>query len=388
MNSGTMDSEDLPAIKTYNIFELPAEIIQHIVSFLSLQDICQLGGTCHVGYNITHDEKFWSVHLAREYNISYVSDLADLNLEQDTAHGHLLEGIIHDPTLQGNREMSVIYSTQFKRIMIEKNINRNKQVQDPFRSMLENSLGDILPKLLAFYVNLPAEEQCSARLVLFGPGIESEHTKLLVHKIVSARSSTFDAVEFIKGLPGGIGSGVRINYKHMYNFDLMCLYSNSATIRNSVISEKGYFARLDPQLNKILTHDLSGKPVLQSGISKLIPTVHALVFAIDATSKNDVDEDNLDVMRQELGVLLESQEKFNTPTPVLILSCYTLSRNIFWTPSQIVIGLRLNSLSRPWAVYQVCCDNMKGIEKGLDWVLHHLAKRRREWQYHMKQGQS
>ena len=44
---------------------------------------------------------------------------------------------------------------------------------------------------------------CGLRLVLFGPGIESEHTKLLVHKIVSARSSTFDAVEFIKGLPGG-----------------------------------------------------------------------------------------------------------------------------------------------------------------------------------------
>ena len=40
-----------------------------------------------------------------------------------------------------------------------------------------------------------------------GPGIESEHTKLLVHKIVNARSSTFDAVEFIKGLPGGEVSG-------------------------------------------------------------------------------------------------------------------------------------------------------------------------------------
>jgi len=39
-------------------------------------------------------------------------------------------------------------------------------------------------------------------------------------------------------------------------------------------------------------------------------------------------------------------------------------------------------------IFKVCCDNMKGIEKGLDWVLHHLAKRRREWQYHMKQGQS
>ena len=40
------------------------------------------------------------------------------------------------------------------------------------------------------------------------------------------------------------------------------------------------------------------------------------------------------------------------------------------------------------SMFQVCCDNMKGVEKGLDWVLHHLAKRRREWQYHMKQGQS
>jgi hypothetical protein len=27
---------------------------------------------------------------------------------------------------------------------------------------------------LAFYVNLPQEEQSSSRLVLFGPGIESE----------------------------------------------------------------------------------------------------------------------------------------------------------------------------------------------------------------------
>ena len=41
--------------------------------------------------------------------------------------------------------------------------------------------------------------------------------ELIDHVIIppATRSSTFDAVEFIKGLPGGIGSGVRINYKHM-----------------------------------------------------------------------------------------------------------------------------------------------------------------------------
>ena len=161
----------------------------------------------------------------------YHNDVTDIVTDagpEDTKHD--VSGIVHDPTiqvcidnsidgisflifvLQGNREMSVIYSAQFKRIMVEKNLNKNKQMQDPFRSMLENSLGDILPKLLAFYVSLPAEEQCSARLVLLGPGIESEHTKLVVHKIVNARSSTFDAVEFIKGLPGGIVEQLEINF--------------------------------------------------------------------------------------------------------------------------------------------------------------------------------
>ena len=257
-----------------------------------------------------------------------------------------------------SREMCVIYSPQFKRIMIERNQERG--AKDPLRSILENSLGDILPRLLAFYVNLPAEEQCSARLVLFGPGIESQHTKRLVHKIVNARSSTFDAVEFIKGLPGGkpspmnrrlshiigaaphlcfssegIGSGVRINYKHMYNFDLMCLYSNSETIRDTVIQERGYSARLDPGLNKIVTRDIGGKLVLQPGIGKLIPTIHALVYAIDISNKSDTEEDDLGIMRQELGVLLDSQEKFATPTPVLVLACHALSRPQHWTLPQV-----------------------------------------------------
>ena len=345
-------------------------------------DVCRLGATCHAGYSVTHDEQVWGLHLVREYGVMYVRDVGDLEVDGVGA----VEGVVLDPTLQGNREMSVIYSSQFKRIMIDR--NQSRQVQDPLRSILENSLGDILPRLMAFYVNIPAEEQCSARLVLFGPGIESENTKLLVHKIVNARSSTFDAVEFIKGLPGGIGSGVRINYQHMYNFDLMCLYSNFESVRENVFRERGYSARLDPFLNKILTKEVGGKLVIQPSIGKLIPTIHALVFAIDITNRSDLDEDDLSVMRQELGVILESQEKFNTPTPVLVLACHTLTRPKCWTLAEIVAGLRLSSLSRPWGVFQVCCDNMRGVERGLDWVLHHLAKRRREWQYHMKQGQS
>ena len=152
-------------------------------------------------------------------------------------------------------------------------------------SCLKQLVLDILPRLLAFYVSMPVEEQCSARLVLFGPGIESVNTKLIVHKIVNARSSTFDAIEFIKGLPGGIGSGVRINYKHMYNFDLMCLYSNSEAIRETIYKNKS-LARLDPNINKMLVRDTDGKIAIQPSIVKLLPTIHALVFAVDVSVEN------------------------------------------------------------------------------------------------------
>ena len=42
----------------------------------------------------------------------------------------------------------------------------------------------------------------------------------------------------------------------------------------------------------------------------------------------------------------------------------------------------------PWGVFEVCCENMRGAEKGLDWVLHHLAKKRRDLSYHSMQGQN
>ena len=69
--------------------------------------MCRLGATCHAGYSVTHDELVWSLHLAREYGVTYVRDVADL---EETVTGQL-EGVVHDPTLQGNREMSVIYSS-------------------------------------------------------------------------------------------------------------------------------------------------------------------------------------------------------------------------------------------------------------------------------------
>ena len=59
----------------------------------------------------------------------------------------------------------------------------------------------------------------------------------------------------------------------------------------------------------------------------------------------------------------------------------------------------------PWGVFEVDVENMRGVERGLDWVLHHLAKKRykaqftefypfmllsfrRDWSYHSSQGKA
>jgi len=368
---------------------LPAELIQHIVSYLTLQDICQLGATCRHGHTLTHDENFWQFKVWKQLRLHFTTDPSDVGEAMTRSSRYKLEGVVYDPSMQGNREISVIYSPEFKRIMIEKN---GKTKQDPFRTMLENSIKDMLPRLLAFYVSLPADEQCSARLVLFGPGIESVNTKLLVHNIVNARSSTFDAVEFIKGLPGGIGSGVRINYKHMYNFDLMCLYTNSESIRESVYLNRSS-NRLKPELNRMLAVDPSGKLSIQPSIVKLLPTIHALVFAVDtALNCKEKVQEEVELMRKELMVMLESQDQFNLCTPLLILACNNEvvggGPHTYIHLDSLIEGLQLHTMKCPWGVFEVSCQNMRGVERGLDWVLHHLAKKRRELSYHSMQGQS
>ena len=96
----------------------------------------------------------------------------------------------------------------------------------------------------------------------------------------------------------------------------------------------------------------------------------------------------------------------------------------YLTLPQLVEGLKLEERTRsisyllllltvqsitcfcsPWGVFEVDVENMRGVERGLDWVLHHLAKKRyiaqftefypfmllsfrRDWSYHSSQGKA
>jgi len=379
---GCTPSVSVDQFKPLGLLDLPPEIFQHIVVYLSLQDVCQIGATCRHAHALTHDEDLWTFEVLKKCRLINLSEqqLGDLDHIWPDQNKFPTDGAVFDTSLQGSRELSIVYSSEFKRILREKS---TKKKQDPFRAMLENSMKDILPRLLAFYVALPREEQCSARLVLFGPGIESPNTKLLVHNMVNARSSTFDAVEFISGLPGGIGSGVRINYKHMYNFDLMCLYTNSEAVRNTI---RGV-SRLNPAHNRMIVTN-SGKLELQPSISHLLPTLHGIVYALDVTLGEESNIDEMAAnMRKELDIVLEGLRGFSIVLPLVVLAA-TKDGGRAIPLKDLIVGLRLADLSCPWGIWSVEVENMRGCEKSLDWILHHINKKRREWDYHTQQGQS
>ncbi len=245
---------------------------------------------------------------------------------------------------------------------------------------------------------LPDAEE-STRLALFGPGIESPNTKHLVHKVVNSHNNVFDAVNSIPGQTGGFGSGVRIDFRKLQTFDLICLYSNSARIRETLQGGD----RLRAENNKLLSASANeGEEEdgfqLHDSVLKLLPTAQALIYAVDATELSDAAlaadarEEQLRCCRLELRLMVRGLGARDRHTPVLVLACRRVKKK---TDQGIGLGLLAESLgltdsswsARPWAVFEVEIEDMEGMARALDWALYHCQKRRSSLEYHKSQSE-
>ena len=59
-------------------------------------------------------------------------------------------------------------------------------------------------------------------------------------------------MSLVPGIDGGIGSGIRIEFKQIINFDLICLYSN---VKAERFLQRSKNARLLARCNKLLKLD-------------------------------------------------------------------------------------------------------------------------------------
>jgi len=94
----------------------------------------------------------------------------------------------------------------------------------------------------------------------------------------------------------------------------------------------------------------------------------------------------MDVVRRELEVVTQGFQQFQLFLPLVVLACRGEGEAAsYLTLPQLIEGLKLEERTSPWGVFEVDVENMRGVERGLDWVLHHLAKKRRDWTYHSSQ---
>ena len=204
---------------------------------------------------------------------------------------------------------------------------------------------------------------------------------------------------------------MRIDFQKMYTFDLMCLYTNSARVRTN---HKGLERLMAGEThNRLLRTDYDeveggsmehegDKQWLHENVLKLLPTLNALIFAVDAT------ESNLKLVKSELNVMRRGMKVGRPDMPFLVLSCYSAigeehlqlayssdvegdsaNEHARCEPVDVetlVDAINLNTLQRPWAVFSVDIDNMNGLERALSWVLYHIYKQKNVSEFHKSQG--
>jgi len=399
------------------LLQLPLEILYIVLDLLDLASIYQLGAACRGLHRIIHqDDNLWRRRVRRQLQIRFLFEntcaeteksINDINQSDDKLAP--VSAIIQDPTLHGNKELFLLHSKEFqKAVKTVRSDKEGKSEWEKWFQFIQTHLNNQLHKSSRFLDSFH-DGSFQPRLALFGPGIESPRTKHLVHRMVQAHNSSFNAIDFVAGLPGGFGSGVRIDFQKMYTFDLMCLYTNSSRVRSHhkgserLIAGETHNRLLSSDYDEIeeKRHEESEKQWLHENVLKLLPTLNALIFAVDAT------ESDLKLVKSELNVMKRGMKVGKPDTPLLVLCCYSAlsEQNLQLAYSVNSVNERTNelnrdpvdvetladaidmsSLQRPWAVFFVDIDNMNGLEKALSWVLYHIYKQKNVSEFHKIQG--
>ena len=210
------------------------------------------------------------------------------------------------------------------------------------------------------------DENHSFRIAIFGPGIESRRNKKFIFKMINTHSSSLNAKTFVPGLPGGLGSGVRIDLNNVYTFDLICLYTNTLRLREMSAGQE----RLEAAHNRLLKEDVkvdsesNCQGLLNDALYKLFPTLDGFIFALDIEGPKE----ELSTMSKELQVMTSQ----NLNLPLLILLCWDKQEE--FEMDRVISTFRLQDSSRSWAIFKVNTSTMIGLDTALNWLLYNCQK--------------
>ncbi|XP_056629176.1 F-box only protein 4 [Triplophysa dalaica] len=312
----------------------------HIMTFLTPQDLCRLGGTSTYWRSMVRDPVLWKYFLLR-----------DLPQWQSVDHLSMPEVKLTGVSLLGDTEMKQFdYMAEYLRVC--------PACRNQWRQLPKATFESVTCFFNSF---VPVTEP---QFAMFGPGLEQLQFSLLTKMIQSP-----DVLP-IAGIPqrqiDGIGSGISFKYKDQHRFNIITLYSTNKTDRERArLENRG----LRSKLFVYQQDSESNMPVdLNPGFNQMCQTVNGFIFVanVETEGSDRTWEEQSAQIRIMLAPVVGSVSR-----PILVLSCVSReAADRHRIPCVTVANhLQLSLLSNPWMVQNTAAETLTGLLDGIDWLL-------------------
>lgn len=313
-----------------------------IMTFLSPQDLCRLGGTSTYWRSMVRDPVLWKYFLLR-----------DLPLWQSVDHLSMPRVKLNGSAVLEDCEMQFDYMAEYLRVCPA---CRNQWRHQP-RAAFES--------VTSFFQSLvPVAEP---QFAMFGPGLEQLEVSLM--NVIMNSPEILPLAGIPQRQIDGIGSGISFKYKDQHRFNIATLYSN-----NRMERERARLEHLSLR-SKIFVYEEDSESNIPASLNPMFnqvcQAVNGFIFVANAETERGMDK-GWEEESAQIRVMLDPAVG-TASRPVLVFSC--VSRE---TPDRhrihcvtVAEQLQLSSLVNPWMVQDTTAETLTGLLDGIDWLLRH-----------------
>ncbi|XP_073675845.1 F-box only protein 4 [Garra rufa] len=321
--------------------KLSVDMQFHIMTFLSPQDLCRLGGTSTYWRSMVRDPVLWKYFLFR-----------DMPLWRSVDHLSLPQVKLTGSAVLDDSEMQFDYMAEYLRVCPA---CRNQWRHQPraFESVTS-----------FFQSFVPVSEP---QFAMFGPGLEQLEISLMNTIMCSSH------ILPVAGLPqrqiDGIGSGISFKYKDQHRFNIATLYSTNRTERER--------ARLEhiSLRSKLFVYEEDTESIIPLSINPMFnqvcQAVNGFIFVANAETERGTDR-GWEEESAQIRVMLDPAVGA-VSRPILVLSCVSRETADRCRIPCVTIAhqLQLSLLPNPWMVQDTAAETLTGLLDGIDWLLRH-----------------
>ncbi|KAM4021352.1 F-box only protein 4 isoform 1-T2 [Anomaloglossus baeobatrachus] len=322
---------------------LPVDMLLYLLTFLSPQDLCNLGMTNRYWRSMVQDRLLWKYFLLRDHPTWSSIDCHSLP-DLDILNSCLCES----PDAKEYNYMSIYLRSS-------PNTRRSMQTRNP-----------IYGKVTSFLQSLVMQGE--PRFAMFGPGLEQLDDSLVTRMMTSP--DLLPVVSILQRQINGVGSGVTFQLNGEHKFNILTLYSTTRSERDRARVEQS------SSVNKMF---VSGFGSGDSGATySLIPQVKEVCKVVDGfiyvanaeTRDNHNREDEVAQIQAMMNPLHGAQRR-----PLLVLACVTNPGDKRIPCVYLAHELCLSKLNRSWMVQNTEASTLSGLLDGITWILAELGKK-------------